>query len=206
MDGANEGFEDVPGCVAHAWNATTHNAHVTREVWAAHYPDLAGKAAVLAGTSSVLEAASMVLGQGGVMCALVANDRDIVGRATGQADDMGVASLGIVADPGEHKTWQRIAPQIEQRLGPIDIVVAIGPPAARLTIASALMPDMAARRRGVIVEAGAKVDPLAVPDGLRHRAVSAAAGVSALDLAAVIALCASDVLTSHEVSIQLGDS
>jgi hypothetical protein len=179
---------------------------VTREVWAARYPDLAGKAAVLAGTSSVLEVASMVLGQGGVMCALVANDRDVVGRATSHADDRGVASLGIVADPGEPDTWKRVAPHIEQRLGPIDIVVAIGPPAERLTIASALMPDMAARRRGVIVEAGAKVDVLAVPDGLRHRAVSGTAGVSALDLAAVIALCASDVLTSREVSIQLGES
>jgi hypothetical protein len=179
--------------------------HVTSEVWESSYPDLAGKVAVLAGTSSVLAEVARVLGENGAMCALVVDDRAVVERATTHADQLGIASFGIVADPSERGTWDRVAPHIEQRLGPIDVVVAIGPPGVRATIASALMPDMAARRRGVIVEAGATVKTMSVPAGLRHRAVSASEAVSAQDVAAAIALCASDVLAAADVNINLAD-
>jgi hypothetical protein len=175
--------------------------------WHARYPDLAGKVAVVAGTSSVLGAVMRHLGRNGVACALVANDRELVTGATDEADRQGIASLGIVADAGLRETWQRVAPHIEQRLGPIDIAVVIAPPDTRLLIASALMPDMAARSRGVIVEAGTDVGVgvgVTVPDGLRHRSVTAGAGARQGDIAAAIELCVSDVLTDLEVRITIG--
>ncbi|HWC34776.1 MAG TPA: hypothetical protein VG650_08105 [Mycobacteriales bacterium] len=174
--------------------------------WTARYADLAGKAAVLAGTSSVLGEVARVLADNGVMAALVVNDRELVDAATGYAAEIGVASIGLVADPAERGTWERVSAHIEQRLGPIDIAVAIAPPEVRREIVTALLPDMAARRRGVIVEAGASVEPLPMPTGLRHRAVSGAAAVDARDLAAAIALCVSDVLSATAVDIRLGVS
>jgi NADP-dependent 3-hydroxy acid dehydrogenase YdfG len=176
---------------------------VTREVWTAHYADLAGKVAVLAGTSSIVAPLAHAFCDNAALIALVVDDRAVVDQATSYADQTGVASLGIVADPAQRSTWDRVAPHIEQRLGPIDIMVAIGPPAVRTVIAAALMPDMAARKRGVIVEAGSKVGPLSVPAGLRHRAVSAGEGVSPWDLAAAVTLCASDVLVAPKVTIDL---
>ncbi|HVX70528.1 MAG TPA: hypothetical protein VHA79_12660 [Mycobacteriales bacterium] len=178
---------------------------MTSGVWEARYPDLNGKVAVVAGTSGALGDIAQVLARSGVLAALVVDDRELVGTATGYADGLGVASFGVVADPTQRSTWERVASHIEQRLGPIDVVVAAGPPAARLTIADALIPDMAARGRGVVIEIGAAAEPLVVPAGLRHRAIAAAADVRALDLAAVVALCASDLLSAAEVGITLAD-
>lgn len=189
-------------------NRTTHNACVTSEVggqaWQARYPDLAGKVAVLAGSSSVLAEVMRELCRNSVASALVVEDRALVAVATDYADQLGVASLGIVADPGSLDTWQRVAPHIEQRLGPIDIAVVVAPAATRLLVVTALIPDMTARRRGVIVEAGAEVAPLAMPNGLRHRSVTGGPGASPVDLAAAVTLCASDVLTAAEVAVAIG--
>lgn len=179
---------------------------MTSEVWSARYPDLNGKAAVLAGTSSVLVEIARVFCENGVMPALVVDDRETVEIASSYADQLGVTFMGIVADATERGTWDRVTQHIEQRLGPIDIAVLVAPPAARMLVASALMPDMAARRRGVIVEVGAKIESMEVPSGIRHRAVSATAGVKALDIAAAALLGASDMLRAPRMSIALAES
>ncbi|HVT65319.1 MAG TPA: hypothetical protein VHD81_09205 [Mycobacteriales bacterium] len=179
---------------------------MTSEVWPARYPDLNGKAAVLAGTSSVLVGIARVFCDNGVMPALVVDDRDSVEAATAYAEQLGVTFMGIVADAAERSTWDRVTQHIEQRLGPIDIAAVVAPPAVRMLVASALMPDMAARRRGVVVEVGASVESMEVPAGLRHRAVSATAGVRALDIAAAVLLSASDVLDATQVQIALAAS
>jgi NAD(P)-dependent dehydrogenase (short-subunit alcohol dehydrogenase family) len=126
-----------------------------------------------------------------------------VTSATDYADQLDIASFGIVADPASPETWQRVVQHVEQRLGPIDIAVVIAPAAIRALVVNVLLPDMTARRRGVIVEAGAEVLPLTVPHGLHHRAVMGSSGAKATDLAAAIALCASDVLTAAQVTITI---
>jgi NAD(P)-dependent dehydrogenase (short-subunit alcohol dehydrogenase family) len=180
---------------------------VTSEVpgpaWQARYPDLAGKVAVVTGASSVLDEVTRELCRNGVTPALIVDNRDLVTSATDYADEIGIASFGIVADPASPDTWQRVAQHVEQRLGPIDIAVVIAPATTRTLVVSVLLPDMTARRRGVIVEAGAEVSPLTVPQGLHHRAVMGSGGARATDLAAAIALCASDVLTAAQVTITI---
>lgn len=187
---------------------TTHNADVTSEVepsaWHALYPDLAGKVAVVAGASSVLREVMRELGRNGVLSALVADDRDLVTAATDDADQLGIGSFGVVADAGSRETWQRVRPHIEQRLGPIDIAVVVAPEAMRLLILSALIPDMAARRRGVLIECGSNVARLDVPAGLRHVAITAGAGTTVGNLAATVAFSASDVLNATHVATTLG--
>jgi hypothetical protein len=176
---------------------------INRAAWQARYPDLTGKVAVVAGTSSVLVHVMRELCRNRVTTALVVEDRALVSAATDYADELDLASLGIVADPSQRETWTRIAPHIEQRLGPIDIAVVIAPEATRMLVTTVLMPDMAARRHGVIVEAGAKVAARDMPDGLRHRSVTGGPGASPTDLAAAVTLCASDVLTASRVAIVL---
>ena len=48
-----------------------------------------------------------------------------------------------------------------------------------------------------------KVAALDMPDGLRHRSVTAGPGASPADLAAAVTLCASDILTASRVAIAL---
>jgi hypothetical protein len=176
---------------------------VTREVWEARYPDLAGKTAILAGASSALAEVGRCLCRHGTMPAVVAEDRELVASVTGYADEIDAKSFGIVADPGSSETWARVAPHIEQRLGPIDILVVVAPPDIRQTVITALMPDMTARRRGVITEADDRVDSRTVPVGLRHRSISGATGVEPADLANTIAFCVSDLLTTPQVEVRL---
>jgi NAD(P)-dependent dehydrogenase (short-subunit alcohol dehydrogenase family) len=176
---------------------------VTREVWEARYPDLAGKTAILAGASSALAEVGRCLCRHGAMPAVVAEDRELVASVTSHADGIGAKSFGIVAEPGSRETWARVAPHIEQRLGPIDIVVVVAPPDIRQAVITALMPDMSVRRRGVIAEAGERVDPLTLPAGLRHRSISGATSVEPADLANTIAFCVSDLLTAPQVEIRL---
>jgi NAD(P)-dependent dehydrogenase (short-subunit alcohol dehydrogenase family) len=180
---------------------------VTSEVagpaWRARYPDLSGKVAVVAGASSVLDEVMRELCRHGVTPALVVNDRALVTAATDYADRLGIASFGIVADAASRETWHRVRPHIEQRLGPIDIAVVIARAATRLLILTELMPDMAARKRGVIVEVGKKVEALDMPLGLRHRAVTAGGSASVRDIAAAVALCASDILTATHVNVEI---
>jgi hypothetical protein len=187
----------------HAGNRTTDNRLVTSG-WSARYPDLAGKVVVVAGESSVLFEVTVMLVANGAVPAVVAPDRSIVDEAAAAADAAGRAGLGITADPSQPETWDRITPHIEQRLGPIDVAVVIAREPTRQVIVDALVPDMVARARGVIVEAGAVVAPRSLPDGVRHRAIQGTAGVAASDLAQVALLCASDTIAAPGLVVALG--
>jgi NADP-dependent 3-hydroxy acid dehydrogenase YdfG len=187
----------------HVGNRTTDNRLVTSG-WSTRYPDLAGKVAVVAGESSVLFEVTVMLVANGALPAVVAPDRSIVDEAVAVADTAGRAALGMTADPSQPATWERITAHIEQRLGPIDVVVVIAPASTRQVVVDALVPDMATRGRGVIVEAGAAVAERSLPDGVRHRAIQGTSDITASDLAQVALLCASDTIAAPGLVIALG--
>jgi NADP-dependent 3-hydroxy acid dehydrogenase YdfG len=172
--------------------------------WHARYPDLAGKVVVLAGESSVLVEVSGVLIANNALPAVVAADRSIVDDAVAAAESAGRPILGMTADPSRPETWERIAAHIEQRLGPIDVVVVVASEAATKVVVDALVPDMAARGRGVVVEVGAPAAQRQFPDGVRHRAIRGAATTPASDVAQVVLLCASDTISTPHLLVTLG--
>jgi hypothetical protein len=171
--------------------------------WTARYPDLTGKAIVVAGDSRRLIAVVRGLAANAALLAIVAADRDIVDEAVQVAESLDAAVVGMTADPASPQVWARVAPHIEQRLGPIDVAVAIGDEVLRQAVASALLPDMAARHRGVLVEVDATVSPLATADGVRHRGIQTG-GLSDDDIAAAVLLCASDTLAAPSVRLHAG--
>lgn len=172
--------------------------------WTARYPDLAGKVVVVAGESSVLFEVTVVLVANGALLAVVAPDRSVVDEAVAVAEAGDHAILGMAVDPSRPETWDRIAPHIEQRLGPIDVVVVIASERTRGVIVDALVPDMATRARGVVVEAGAAVAQRQLPPGVRHRAIQGTADVTASDIAHVVMLCASDTISAPTLLVTLG--
>jgi hypothetical protein len=149
---------------------------------------------IVVGQSSDLLEITQALANNGVLLAVVAPDRALVEAAVALAEAAEAVVFGITADPSSATIWKRIASHIEQRLGPIDAVVAIATAPARRVIAHALLPDMAARQRGVLIEAGAKVATRATAPGVRHRAITGG-DFAASDLAAAVLMCASDTLT-----------
>lgn len=173
--------------------------------WSTRYPDLSGKTAILAGASPHLVEIASALGANQMLLAVVAADRATVERAVAAAQTSDTSALGFTTDPADPATWERLGPHIEQRLGPIDVLVVIAPELVRRTVQTALLPDMAARNRGVIVELGAQVEPSGLPGALRHRAISGGAQVDPADLAAAVLLAASDTLTAGSVTISISD-
>jgi hypothetical protein len=179
---------------------------VTSDVsaWHARYPDLVGKVAVVCGDDATTAAVVVALAASGVAIAVVAPTRETVDAAIRAADLHGVAIFGVSGDPAESATWARIGPHAEQRLGPIDIVIALGTDAAQDTVIAALLPDLVARHRGVVVEVGQRRPPSTTATGVRRRTVSPAGTTSAHDVAAAVVLCASDVLLSPIAEVRLG--
>jgi NADP-dependent 3-hydroxy acid dehydrogenase YdfG len=141
-------------------------------------PELSGKVAVVAGTSleTVLEVVR-AFARNRMPVAVVAPDRDAVAVAADSYSAGDVAVLAVTADPADPQVWQRVAPHAEQRLGPIDIVVLAGDRTTHDVVVDALLPTMAARRRGVIVEVGEGLSPREVPTGVHHRLVESADAV-----------------------------
>jgi hypothetical protein len=171
--------------------------------WLTRYPDLTGKTMIVAGESSYLLEVTQALAGNGVLLAIVAPDRELVEAAVALAEAESGVVFGITADPSAAVIWQRIASHIEQRLGPIDVVVSIATAPTRRVIANALLPDMTARRRGVLIEAGAKVTSRTTPNGVHHRAITGG-NFTARDLAACVLLCASDTLTARQLVVRAG--
>jgi NAD(P)-dependent dehydrogenase (short-subunit alcohol dehydrogenase family) len=145
----------------------------------ARYPDLAGKVAIVTGTHAdvVLDVVrAFVANQ--MPVAVVAPDHDAMNDATDLFNETALASgVAVTGDPSDGALWQRIAPHTEQRLGPIDIVVLAGDRATHDVVVAALLPDMAARRRGVLVEVGKDLQPRATPPGVHHFLTETAADV-----------------------------
>jgi NAD(P)-dependent dehydrogenase (short-subunit alcohol dehydrogenase family) len=171
--------------------------------WLTRYPDLTGKTMIVAGDSSYLLEVTQALAGNGVLLAIVAPDRQLVEAAVALAEAADGVVFGITADPSAAVIWQRIASHIEQRLGPIDVVVAIATAPTRRVIAKALLPDMTARHRGVLIEAGAKVVSRPTPAGVHHRAITGG-NFTARDLAACVLLCASDTLAVPQLVVRAG--
>lgn len=134
------------------------------------FPDLTGKAVVAVGDTAQLVEVTRQLAANRMLIAVVARDRALVRRAVETAEELDAMVNGFTADPADPAVWERIRPHIEQRLGPIDVVICAGDPGARATVVAALVPDMKARRRGVLIEIGTgSADPLG--DGVRHHLI-----------------------------------
>lgn len=187
-DRAEESIDDGAGLLTHAGNGTTDNPFVaTRDP--DRYPDLTGKAVIAVGTTDVLLEVTRRLAAHHMLIAVVASDRDLVQRCVGVAEALGAMVNGFTVDPADPVVWQRIAPHIEQRLGPIDVVIAVGDEGVRATVAAALVPDMLARHRGVLVEIGAD-DVAPLTNNVRRYAISG--DLPAHDIAATAVRLASD--------------
>ncbi|MGN6473021.1 MAG: SDR family NAD(P)-dependent oxidoreductase [Mycobacteriales bacterium] len=178
---------------------------MTSGVWRARYPDLAGKVALVTGDFRGLVDIVTELAANGVPMCVVAGDRSVVNTALTAAESSTGGVVGITAPPAEADTWQRVLPHAEQRLGPIDILVAAGSAPTRERVIGAALPDMAARRRGVIVEVGGDVPEAVSLPGVRRRSVVPGATTSTADVAAAVVMCASDVLAAAVAKLQLDD-
>jgi len=115
---------------------------------------LDGHVVVLATESDAANRASRLL-RHGVLLAVVTTD--------GTGLDA-VEALVFRADPADPATWDRVAPHIEQRVGPID--AALADPGALDAVRDAFEPDMLRRGHGAIVRLRPSEDPVAV---LRRR-------------------------------------
>jgi hypothetical protein len=172
--------------------------------WTARYPDLTGKAVVVAADSFRIVEVVRGLAANGALLAIVVEDRAVVDEAVRVAEALDAAVLGMSADPRSAEVWARVAPHIEQRLAPIDIAVALGDAALRPAVTAALLPDMTARRRGVVIEVDQTVSPVATPVGVRHRAIQCGPGHHDTDIAAAVLLCASDTVAAASMLVTLG--
>jgi hypothetical protein len=167
----------------------------------ARYADLTGKAAIVAGddVATVVEVVRALAANGALIAVVAA--REVVDSAVGVATGLDAQVVGMAAGMADRSAWARIVPHVEQRLGPIDIVVAIGDPGDREVLADAVVADMAARRRGVVVEVGR--EPVgAQRDGVRRRHVL---GGEPEAIGAAVLLCASDSMPATTVRLDLGD-
>jgi NAD(P)-dependent dehydrogenase (short-subunit alcohol dehydrogenase family) len=168
--------------------------------WTARYADLTGKAVIVAGDdpAAVVEVVR-ALAANGALIALVAADRATVDAAVAVADGLEAQVFAMAADPASEAVWQRLVPHVEQRLGPIDVVVAIGDAASRAVLAAAVVGDMAERRRGVVIEVGPDPSRPAT-DGVRRRHV---VGGEPDGVAAAVLLCASDAMPAMSLRLDL---
>jgi hypothetical protein len=180
--------------------------------WTARYPDLTGKAVVVAGDSPGVTEVVRGLAANGALLAVVSANRSIVEQAVAVAESLDATVNGMTADPSSPAVWERIRPHIEQRLGPIDVVVALGGAALRRAVTDALLPDMIARHRGVLVEIDTHVELASVASapGVRHRGIQLGSAAAELvpdtDVAAAVLLCASDTMTVPAVLISAGQA
>lgn len=147
------------------------------------YPELAGKVALVAGTDArtVLDVVR-ALARNRMPVAAVAPDRVAMTTAAAEWTHGDASVIAVTGDPADPQLWHRVAPHAEQRLGPIDVLVLAGEPAMHDLVVAALLPDMAARARGVIIEVGAGAGR-DLPAGVQHYLATTASEV--VKLAAV---------------------
>lgn len=145
------------------------------------YPGLLGKVAVVAGTqnTALLEVVG-AFAANRMPVAVVAPTRNVTTAAAGFFADTNLGVIAVTADPSDSAVWRRLAPHAEQRLGPIDIVVLAGELRMRDLVVGMLLPDMAARTRGVIIELGTARAMREMPTGVHHYLAAAATEVVAL--------------------------
>jgi hypothetical protein len=129
---------------------------------------LAGMVVVLAAPAGGDESASNHLAvpagaellASGALVAAVTTNIGVIDDLGRNADLHGVdAPVSWRADPVDLSTWERLYAHIEQRLGPVDAVLA--DPAALDVVESVFRPDMLRRGHGVIVALSGPHDPVA---------------------------------------------
>lgn len=193
---AKESIDDGAGLFTHARNRTTDNGLVTSPL---RFPDLTGKAVIVIADSELLAGLVGELATNGMLIAAVAADRELVHRAIGAAEALGAMVNGFTVDPGDPAVWERIRPHIEQRLGPIDVAICAETATVREVVRAALLPDMLARNRGVIIEIDQAVGPaVELGNGVRHHTVEAS--LPAAELVGTVVALASDTATPGAAS------
>src|SRR5215207_10623000 len=90
------------------------------------YPDLAGKVAVVTGGSKGIGAAtSVLLGHNGARVAVCGRDPETSERVTAETSDAGAAdAIGLAADLTTPDGVARLRGDVEEKLGPTDILMA----------------------------------------------------------------------------------
>jgi 3-oxoacyl-[acyl-carrier protein] reductase len=89
------------------------------------YPDLAGKVAVVTGSSRGIGAATArALARNGVRVVVNGRDDDAVNVTTQMIRDAGGEATGVVADAGQPDGLERLREQAQRAYGPVDILGA----------------------------------------------------------------------------------
>jgi 3-oxoacyl-[acyl-carrier protein] reductase len=90
------------------------------------YPDLAGKVAVVTGGSKGIGAATCVLlGHNGARVAVCGRDEETIDRVTGETREAGAEdAAGIAADLTTEEGVARLRAEIEEKLGPAEVLFA----------------------------------------------------------------------------------
>jgi 3-oxoacyl-[acyl-carrier protein] reductase len=90
------------------------------------YPDLEGKVAVVTGGSKGIGAATCVLlGRNGARVAVCGRDEGAIERVTGETREAGAAdAAGIAADLTTEDGVARLRAEVEERLGPAEVLMA----------------------------------------------------------------------------------
>lgn len=171
--------------------------------WTSVYPDLTGKTVIVAGDSPRIVEVARAMAANGALLAIVADRRAVVDDAVAVASALDAGVVGMTADPSSGTVWGRLAPHVEQRLGPIDVVVVLGEAALRAAVSRAVLPDMTARRRGVLVEVDETVAAAVTTVGVRHRGIQVGSGTADRDLAGAVLMCASDTITSSSMILTM---
>lgn len=115
---------------------------------------LRGRVAVIAGDGSEIVAICRELLDAGVILLVVAPERQWVNDAVADVSDPALTVVPITADPSSTEVWDRLVPHAEQRLGPIDIAVAVGSVVLRDLAHERLAADMVRRGHGIFIEVG----------------------------------------------------
>lgn len=145
---------------------------------------LSGRTAVVAAADPFFATViATLLSAAGCLAAIVCPDPATVRRLNEQAS----GAVGFAADPTDRSAWERILPHVEQRLGPIDAVIAAAGDNAESLLVELVGSDLAARR-GVLVTVGES--GTAVPEGVRRVCLPAGADPAGDARAALAAIAA----------------
>jgi hypothetical protein len=144
--------------------------------------DLAGKTVVVAGMDAAIVEIVRSLVRHRALLAIVSADHELVAATTQIAESANTPIIGLTTDPGSAEVWERNAPHIEQRLGPIDVAIAIGPADVRERVAATFLPDMRRRHHGLFVDVGTDVEDAGQDDSVIRRGIHSE-GMNAEDLA-----------------------